>query len=641
MTELKFNTSDIKHKISPLLYGVFFEDINYGADGGLYAELIANRSFSFFSKNDSDEPHKMRWETVNDAQLCINTENPLNDNLTHYATLKGGGGDGIKNTGFCGEGFAVKAGDVLNLTCYIKSARNTILTVKITDDSFFGDTQTQLKISGGGWKEYRTKLTALSSGDNMHFELLLENNSCIDIAWISLMPQNTFRGHKNGLRNDIAVMIEELSPKFVRFPGGYVVEGRSFDTMYNWKDTIHSLTERKINTNRWQMDEYQPSGQTADDYFQSYGIGFYEYFQFCEDIGAAPVPIINCGMTCQWHDEGILVPMEELKKRVRDVFDLIEFANGSKRTKWGARRAALGHPEPFNLEYIEIGNEQWGHEYIECYEYFENMISKEHPEIKLIFNAGYAPDSREFALAESWIRDNKTKAYSAYESFYKSPEWFLENINRYEGYDRTMPKVFIGEYAAHTAHDIYNRRSNFAAALSEAAFLTGIENNSDHVVMTCYAPLIARVNHQQRQPNLIWFDKTYAYGTPSYYVQKLFSNHLGDELLNSSCDDKDIKYSISVSGDRKHLIIKVVNLSDDTKHLSFDCEDYTRGEIFLLAGNAYDENSISDPVNIYPEFDIVGDFDGNYEIRGNSIAVFDLTNESAENVIQRYLERNK
>lgn len=398
-------------------------------------------------------------------------------------------------------------------------------------------------------------------------------------------------------------MLQALSPRFMRFPGGCIVEGRSFENMYRWKDTIGPLTERPTNWNRWQMEEYQINGQTSEDYFQSYGIGFYEYFCLCEDLGAKPVPVLNAGMTCQWH-EGLLVELDKLEPWIQDVLDLIEFANGPADSLWGAKRAAMGHPEPFGLEYIGIGNEQWGEVYFRRYEAFQKILREKHPEIRLITSAGWTAEGKEFNIACDWMRANPDKAYAVDEHFYKSPEWFLENLHRYDSYDRALPKVFAGEYAAHTHGNTADRRCNWYAALCEAAFLTGLEKNADHVVMSCYAPLFGRTGHQQWQPDLIWFDNDSVYGTPGYYVQLLFSNHVGTGLAEvrlEEAEDPSLQTSATLSADGQTLYLKLVNLAEHPKTVRIRTDrPVTGGQIYELSADPDAENSHANPRNVAP-----------------------------------------
>lgn len=426
----------------------------------------------------------------------------------------------------------------------------------------------------------------------------------------------------------------------MRFPGGCIVEGRSFENMYNWKETVGPLENRRTNWNRWQVPEYQINGQNSDDYFQSYGIGYYEYFCLCEDIGAKPVPVMNVGMTCQWH-EALLVDMDKLDQWIQDILDLIEFANGSENTRWGGLRAQMGHPAPFNLEYIGIGNEQWGDVYFERYEAFQKVLSGKHPEIRLITCAGWTSEGEDFDLAYRWMRANKEKAYAVDEHFYKSPEWFLENLHRYDSYDRSLPKVFAGEYAAHTDGDTSARVNNWYAALCEAAFLTGIEQNADHVVMSCYAPLFGRTGHQQWQPDLIWFDNNSVYGTPSFYVQKIFSRHVGQALveLQANIDAVDenssdaakaagtsLPMSATLSADGSTLYVKIVNLESDSREITLRTDkQIVKGSFIRMAASPDAVNSHDAPENVVPTESMLETFgDIALTLEGYSVNVLEL-----------------
>lgn len=602
-TTINIDVNKKMNQISPLLYGVFFEDINYGGDGGLYGELIANRSFENFDRNNKADKHKMCWESFGDISFDIQNDKPINKIHTYYAHIAGYKNTGIRNLGYCGEGIGVRDGDILDFSCYIRSKKDGVLLLRITDfNREYGASTIDFK--QGEWIKYNTEIKIEGDSRSAYVEIMLMENSEIDIEFISLFNHNTFCGRANGLRCDLAEMVADISPRFVRFPGGCIVEGRSIDNMYNWKDTIGSVEERRTQWNRWHMEEYQQKDNDASDYFQSYGLGFYEYFQFCEDIGAKPIPVINCGMTCQWH-ESILIDINELDSWIQDALDLIEFANGNKESKWGKIRAKMGHEAPFNLEYLAIGNEQWGEEYFIRYEMFYKAISQKYPEVKIITSAGWTSDGTDFDLAMDWMKKNSEKAYAVDEHFYKTQEWFLENISRYDKYNRNLPKVLIGEYAAHTSKEISERKNSFYAALCEAAFLTGVENNSDHVIMTCYAPLFGRIEHNQWQPNMIWFDNTKAYATPNYYVQKLFSNNMGDYIVEGVCDDETVKITASISSNKK-LIIKLVNISDKEKeinlnfnsqalggvHYEFCCESGKEHENYMKSGAVITENKL-------------------------------------------------
>ncbi|MCM1188120.1 MAG: alpha-L-arabinofuranosidase [bacterium] len=669
MTQITILTSKTIQPVSPMLYGIFFEDINYAGDGGLYGELIANRSFEYYDREGKQDKSKMCWETVGDCSFQVRTRFPLSKVHSHYAHLSGTAGSGLRNLGFCGEGMAVQKGQDFRFSCYARNSSPVRLCLRLADrdGNLCGEKKFTLVRAGRGWTEYHLTITAAKACKSVYPEILLETEAALDLDLISLFPADTFAGRSNGMRRDLAEMLKALSPKFMRFPGGCIVEGRSFENMYRWKDTVGPLTQRPTNWNRWQMEEYQINGQSSEDCFQSYGIGFYEYFCLCEDLGAKPVPVMNAGMTCQWH-EALLVDPDRLTPWIQDVLELIEFANGPADTPWGAKRAAMGHPKPFGLEYIGIGNEQWGEVYFERYEIFERALREKHPEIRLITCAGWTAEGEEFETAYRWMAANKDKAYAVDEHFYKSPEWFLENIRRYDSYDRTLPKVFAGEYAAHTHQDTALRSCNWRAALCEAAFLTGLEKNADHVVMSCYAPLFGRTGHQQWQPDLIWFDNDSAYGTPSYYVQLLFSNHVGTRLAETEvsglCAKRSAKsaessaahaadamtapaenlcaadfgslafaagsplqISSTVSEDGGTLFVKLVNLADTPQEIILRPDRPIKtGTLYELAAELEAVNSHETPLHVSPVCRPVVPAEGSLELslKKYSVTVLEL-----------------
>ncbi len=636
MTTIQINTRKKQNSISPLLYGIFFEDINYGGDGGLYAELVANRSFEYYDRTlslpdgvregttgeptdrpDADDIHKMCWRALPGTDFVISSKQPLNKIHHYYARIGGAAGCGLMNTGFCGDGFAVEAGMALRFFCYARVTKETRITAAIVDRDGTVLASREMTCAAGGWQRVETKLVADKARSNAYLSVTLPAGGSVELEFLSLFPRDTFCGRENGMRKDIAELIRDMKPKFMRFPGGCIVEGRSFENMYHWKDTVGPVWERRTNWNRWQMEEYQQPGCDSSDYYQSYGMGFYEYFLFCEDIGAKPLPVVNCGMTCQWH-EGLLVEPGDLEPFVQDVLDLIEFANGDADSVWGKKRAQMGHREPFHLEYIGIGNEQWGEEYFARYEIFQKKIAGKYPQIKLVTSAGWKDRGWEFDLAYSWLERNTEKAYAVDEHFYKEPKWFLENDCRYDDYDRSLPKVLIGEYAAHTSAEIADRRNNWYAALSEAAFLTGVERNADHVVMASYAPLLAKSGHRQWQPNLIWFDNTGVYGTPSYYVQKLFAAYVGDTAVETFCADRDIRIAASVDANR--LFVKLVNVSDQDKEVSLitDC-DLKPVKAEWLYADPEAENTREQPQCVYPQKIDITEFAGHWTMKRYSV----------------------
>ncbi len=516
--------------VSPMLFGVFFEDINFAADGGLYAELVQNRSFEH---GDS----LTAWGLVDrnaSGTVEVVDDRPLNENNPKFARLNvkdAGSGFGIANYGFAG--IPVQKDDTYLLSLWVRSSNAVPLELAIENESGRVLATAKVEVPNDAWQKIDATLVPNETSTNARLVVAALGEGRVDLDMISLFPKETFKGRRNGMRRDIAEKVAALEPAFIRFPGGCIVEGEHLEDRYQWKHSIGKIEERRQNTNRWQDAIRQ---LTSPNYHQTYGLGFFEYFQFAEDIGAKPVPILNVGMACQYQS-GELVPLDELKPYIQDALDLIEFANGPVSSTWGAKRAAMGHPAPFNLEYIGIGNEQWGEEYFKRYDIFAREIHKQYPNIKLVSGAGPGVDDESWQLAWSKFRSS-SPAHVVDEHYYRPPQWFLENATRYDAQSRqcpkvasrktgTCPKVFAGEYAAHEK----DRRSTLRAAISESAFMTGLVRNSDLVVMSSYAPLLARADAYQWAPDLIWFDNTRVFGTPSYYVQLMYSQNRPDVLL--------------------------------------------------------------------------------------------------------------
>lgn len=520
--ELTAYTDESQHKISPMLYGLFFEDINFAADGGLYAEMVRNRSFEF--KNNLFGWSKDEGQTGL-IEMKVLDKYPLNKNNPHYLSViiqNASDKAGIKNSGY--RGMAVKNGNRYLFSVYARSAEdfkgNLLVRLENSEGQNLGQARIQNLTSD--WQKHTAIIESNADEENAVLALLITGQGRIDMDMVSLFPEDTWKRQTNGLRADLVQMLADMKPAFLRFPGGCIVEGKDLANAYRWKDTIGDPAQRKLNWNRWAGWNNPP------EYYQSYGLGFFEYFRLCEDIGAEPVPILNCGMSCQYQDAQ-LVPLDELNPYVQDALDLIEYANGPAESTWGAKRAAAGHPEPFNLKYLGVGNEQWDEQYFERYNIFYKAIKAKYPEIKIITTSGPGAAGGKFNLAWGKFKSGASPAEIVDEHYYMPPQWFLRNTGRYDDYDRSGPKVFAGEYAAHASR----RQNSLFAALTEAAFITGLERNSDIVIMSSYAPLLARVDAAQWAPDLIWFDKTKVYGTPSYYVQKLFSTHSGTDYLKS------------------------------------------------------------------------------------------------------------
>ena len=590
--------------ISPTMYGIFFEDINFGADGGLYAELVKNRPFEF------PEP-MMGWTEVKRGtrgSVMVPDQEPCFATNPHYVRIAARGTSrGIVNEGFAEIG--VRQGEKYKFSASVRSpSTGTNLRVALVGDA--GRVLAQAKFTGlqPTWGKISATLRPTATELHARLQVLVEPDGAVDLDMISLFPQKTWKNRPGGLRADLVQWLADLKPGFLRFPGGCIVEGRDLSTRYQWKTTIGKPEERKLIVNRWNTEfKHRP----APDYFQSFGLGFYEYFLLCEDIGAEPLPILNCGMACQFNTAE-LVPLDQLEPYIQDALDLIEFANGPATSTWGAKRAEMGHPQPFDLKLLGVGNEQWGPQYIERYERFAKVLKAKHPEIKLVSSAGPSPDDERFEFL--WPKLRELKADIVDEHCYANPSWFFDNTHRYDKYDRNGPKVFMGEYAAQSVKTVSpENRNNWQCALSEAAYMTGLERNADVVVMSSYAPLFASEDRWQWRPNLIWSDNLTSYGTPNYYVQQLFSLHRGDVVLpveitgQPPASSKQPGLYGTSSRDQKagEIIIKVVNNAPEPKAVQVRIEGARqiarRGTMIVLAGKALtDENAIAEPKKVAP-----------------------------------------
>ncbi|XEC96051.1 alpha-L-arabinofuranosidase C-terminal domain-containing protein [Paenibacillus tarimensis] len=500
------------------LFGIFFEDINHAADGGLYAELVRNRSFEFDPIDHPDYHPLTAWDKVERGHGCatitVEASKPIYPRNKHYVVidiLAEGDGVGISNRGF-NSGIAVRPGETYFFSCYARRDSSFEEKVRVALESVDGQVHglTEITVDSSEWKKYEAIIQAEAADLSGRLTIVTKGRGKLYLDMVSLFPSHTFRNRLNGLRRDIAEIIADLKPKFMRFPGGCLVHDGSLhpddrNSMYRWKNTIGPVEQRPARRNNWR-------------YHQTLGLGYYEYFQFCEDIGTKPIPILPAGYDP--HHQRI-APIEELQPWIDDALDLIEFANGDPATPWGAIRAELGHPEPFGLEYIGIGNEEQGEPFFERYEYFHRAIKGKHPEIKLINSSG--PFSAGETYERGWksARDNGSDYVD--EHYYMSPEWFLAHHRRYDKFPSSGPKVFLGEYAS-IGNTYYN-------ALAEAAYMTGLEKNAHAVGLACYAPLLCNADYVNWKPNLIWFNHHEVFGSANYYVQKLFMNHLGDRLL--------------------------------------------------------------------------------------------------------------
>lgn len=590
--------------IQPTMWGVFFEDINFAADGGIYAELVKNRSFEFTLP-------LMGWEQVrqNGSGRVVPTfYSPANRNNPHYVTIyvnAENGAFGISNEGFRGMGIKLDNLYNFSISARISGGSNLKMKVELLDSKGAIIGATQAIGLTTEWRKYQASIKASGTEPNAKMRLLFSGKGSIDIDMVSLFPADTWKGRPGGMRKDIVQMIADLKPGFVRFPGGCIVEGRDLTNRYQWKTTVGPVEERKLIINRWNMEI---RNRQAPDYFQSFGLGFFEYFQLAEDMGAEPLPILNCGMSCQFN-AGEVVPLNELDPYIQDALDLIEFANGSSATTWGKLRTSMGHPEPFNLKFIGVGNEQWEEQYIERYKLFEKALKEKHPEIKIVSGSGPYASGAYFDYA--WGELKKLSPALIDEHYYMAPEWFLKNAGRYDNYDRSGIKVFAGEFAAHGRESAApESRNSWFSALAEAAFMTGLERNADVVNMASYAPLLAHVAAWQWRPDLIWFDNLQTMGTPNYYVQKMFFTHRGTQVIpalsnGTSLAGTDSLYA-SATIDRKEakVYIKLINASASGKQVRLNLTGLTflkNGEMETLkAKGLYEFNSISNPKLIYP-----------------------------------------
>jgi alpha-L-arabinofuranosidase len=512
------------HAVPATLHGLFFEDINYGGDGGLYAELVQNRSFE-------DQEPLYNWSEAAKGgaagRLSVVSESPLNAANPHflriYVSNPGTEGYGTENTGF--DGIALRKGDDYFFSIYAhrRAGDSAALNVALRDANGNPLAGTIITNISEVWQKFETKLTSPATVTNARLVVLAANAGVVDVDMISLFPGKTFKGRRNGLRADLAQAMADVHPGFLRFPGGCIVQGRDMANAYRWKDTIGDVAERKQNWNFWR-DARSP------EYDQTFGLGFFEYFQLCEDIGAEPVPVINCGM-CFQGDPNTPVPLDQLGPFVQDALDLIEFANGGTNTTWGAQRAAMGHPTSFDLKFLAIGNEQWQQVYFDRYDIFYRAIKAKYPQINIICSAGPFPGDANWRFAWNQLRTG-SHAEVVDEHYYSPPQWFYENMDRYDNYDRNGPKVFVGEYAA--------RGNNLRAALAEAAYMTSLWKNSDEVLMASYAPLFAKFGHDQWHPDLIWFDNTRVLRTPNYFVQQQFARNRPDVYLPTTVEASTI-----------------------------------------------------------------------------------------------------
>jgi alpha-N-arabinofuranosidase len=605
ITEISVLADKPGSDIQPTMWGVFFEDINFAADGGLYAELVKNRSFEFALPLTG-------WETLathnGNGRMVANFYSPARPANPHFMQIfidPSVGSFGFTNNGFRGMG--IKKDEQYNFSVSARLSENS--NVKMTVELITLDGKTlgkaELPEFSGTWNSYRATLGASATEQKAQMRIMLTGKGSIDLDMISLFPADTWKGRQNGLRRDLVEMIAALKPGFIRFPGGCIVEGRDIANRYQWKNTIGPVGDRKMIMNRWNVEM---KDHLAPDYFQSFGLGFYEFFLLAEDLRAEPLPILNCGMSCQFNAAEV-VPLNELDPYIQDALDLIEFANGDGTTKWGNLRSEMGHPGKFNLKFIGIGNEQWDEQYIERYKIFEKALKSKYPDIKIISGSGPFAAGRYFDYG--WSELKKLRPDLIDEHYYMAPDWFLKNATRYDNYDRKGIKVFAGEYAVHWQEGAEpESRNTWWSALCEAAFMTGLERNADIVNMASYAPLLAHVDAWQWRPDLIWFDNLTTIGTPNYYVQKLFSNYKGTRVVPVLSNGKTltgqegIYASSSVDRNTGKLYVKVVNSTDQPRPVTLVLGQLPYMKVAVketLKSNSKDDfNTIANPQFVYP-----------------------------------------
>ena len=581
--------------IPAALFGIFFEDINFAADGGLYPERIKNRSFEF------PEP-LMGWPRAErggakGTLLAIERRQAADGGNRHYLRITAeapGAGFGATNEGFRGIGAA--RGETYRLSLRARRVAEGPGSLRVTLDGRDGQLLSSVTLEGltSEWRDFAAELTPNATDARATLSVLVTAPGAVELDTVSLFPRRTWKDRPGGLRADLVQLLDGLKPGFIRFPGGCIVEGRHLETRYEWKKTIGPVDDRRLIVNRWNTE----NEHKAPDYFQSFGLGFFEYFQLSEDLGAEPLPIVNCGMACQFNSSE-LASMDTLDEYIQDALDLVEFANGPVTSRWGRMRADMGHPAPFNLKMIGIGNEQWGPQYAERFAAFAKVLRAQHPGIALVASAGPDPDGARFDFLWSQMREQGADFVD--EHYYRPPEWFLSQVHRYDKYPRTGPKVFAGEYAAHTKG---TRRNNTEAALAEAAMLTGIERNADVVQMSSYAPLFGHVDAWQWRPNLIWFDNLNAFGTPSYYVQQIFATNRGTHVLPIDvANPGPVVGSASLDRASGEVIVKLVNPSGETLPIVLTVAGLPRaGEVRVttLRGEPEVENTLELPTAVVP-----------------------------------------
>ena len=539
----------------------------------------------------------------------VDVLNTGNENNPRYVQIVNNSSDssvGLQNEGFRGMGSQEGAAYNFSVSAKKVGPGSPELDIELVNSKGEVIGNTTLKGITAKWGKLKASFTASATDAKAAFRVLVRGKGTVHLDMISLFPKDTWKGRENGLRKDLVQKLYDLKPGFLRFPGGCIVEGRDLANRYQWKKTVGNIEDRKVIINRWSSEIRERS---PADYYQSYGLGFYEYFLLAEDLGAEPLPILNCGMACQFNTSE-LVAIDQLEPYIQDALDLIEFANGSTSTKWGKLRAQMGHPAPFNLKKLGVGNEQWGPEYVPRAKAFMTALKAKYPKIDLIGSVGPYSGGENFEYL--WKEMKTLKPELVDEHYYSPPNWFLRNARRYDNYDSTGPKVFAGEFAAHDRPGEDGRRkNNWYAALTEAAFMTGLERNARIISMASYAPLFAHVDAWQWSPNLIWFNNLTSVATPNYYVQQLFSTNKGSHVIPALMDDKvvagqDSLYASATVDDKTNeIILKLVNANPVQKSITINITGITKLSnkatvTTLTSTDLQLENSVDQQTKIVP-----------------------------------------
>ena len=595
-------------EVPKTLYGIFFEDVNRAGEGGLYPEMIANRGFDWRTKDLEGWVRDTRGGGM--ARLTRQNGRPVHEaTATHLRieTFGAGTGTGVKNLGY--GGISVKAGAKYDLSLYLRGRDGYAGNVRIVLEDAKGGLLCEHRIANANlgrdeWTRHEAVFTVPRTEEKATLSVLMDRAGVLEVEQVSLFPQDTFRGRRNGLRKDLAELLRDLRPAVLRFPGGCITEGNDWPEWYDWRLSVGdgTLESRACIWNRW-------------GYWQSLGLGYYEFFLLCEDIGAEPLPVMNAGLTCQFADPCDIVPLEAMGYFVTNFCELVEFANGDVSTKWGAIRAKMGHPKPFGLKYVGIGNENWGKDFLDRYEVIAKELRRRYPEIRLVSTAGANPEGPDFDLA--WTRLDTDLADFIDEHYYKPADWILSAARRYDGYSRAAnrPKVYVGEYACHLPGKV----NSLYAALCEAALMTGFERNCEQVQMSSYAPLFGKVGDSVWKPNLIWFDNSRAFVTPSYHVQRIFSCNRPDEIVPSSATGADFHQVCGLDRAKGELVVKCVNTANVPRDLEVDLgKPFPAGKVSvtMLAGAPDAVNDLDHPTRCAPVESTL-DFAGGRTLRAN------------------------